>query len=158
MEKQDLLKLFDKAYFFLKFRPRTEKELRKYLYRKILKTHWSQDDVDYVIQDLKEQQLINDKEFVRWFVEQRTILNPKSERLLKLELLRYGVEKPDIEQYFEQHTGNEEEAVERMLRRRWPRYRLLERHKRFEKAAAFLLRRGFSYETIKKAIEKVDNY
>ena len=41
---EDLIPLLDKAYFFLKFRPRSEKEVRDYLYKKIANKNWSRED------------------------------------------------------------------------------------------------------------------
>ncbi len=156
-EQEDLLKLFKKAFFFLKFRPRTKEELQRYLYKKIRKTHWSQSDADYVIKDLEEQGLINDKEFIRWFVEQRNILKPKSTRFITQELLRLGVDKQDIEDYFEKHKQDEDQLIFDILKKRWQRYRSLGKHERFEKAASFLARRGFNFDLVKTTIEKLEN-
>ncbi len=147
--------LLDYSYFFLKFRPRSKKELGTYLYKKIQRRHWSQDDVKKAIQHLEEIDLINDKNFVKWFVEQRILLKPKSGFALKQELLRHGINKETIDEYFSSHSLNEEEMAEKILRERWSRYKDLDKRKRFEKAAGFLLRRGFSFDTITKAIKNL---
>jgi regulatory protein len=151
----DLQSLLDYAYFFLKFRPRSKKELEIYLYKKIQKRHWSQDDVKKVIQHLEELDLVSDKNFVKWFVEQRMLLKPKSEFALKQELLKHGISKEIIDEYFSSHSINEEELAEKTLRERWYRYKYLDKRKRFEKAASFLQRRGFSFDTITNVIKKL---
>ena len=154
---EDLIPLLNKAYFFLKFRPRSVKEVRDYLYKKVVKTHWSRDDAEVIIEDLKEQGLINDNEFVAWFVRQRTALKPKSKRLITRELLQKGVKEELIEEYFGSHTVDEERLAREILEKRWPRFKGLTRQKRFEKAVRYLMSRGFSYDLVKKTISKLQN-
>lgn len=154
---EDLHLLLNHAYFYLKFRPRTIKEMRDYLYRKIKGKHWSQDDVEKVIKTLEEGGLLNDAEFIKWFVRERNILKPKSEFVLKRELSRFGAPKDLIDEYFSQHQLNEEELAEKSLRGKWARLATLDKKKRFEKAASFLARRGFSYDLIRKTISMMED-
>lgn len=147
--------LLNYAFFFLKFRPRTRKEIETYLYKKIQKRHWSRDDVKKAIQHLEKIELINDKNFIKWFVEQRTLLKPKGKFILQQELLKHGIEKELIDEYFSSYSVNEEELAEKILQERWHRYKNLDKRKRFEKAVSFLLRRGFTFETAKKTIDKL---
>ncbi len=156
MDTDDFQKLLNHAYFFLKFRPRTRKELENYLNKKIQKRHWSRDDVEKVIQRLEELDLINDKNFAKWFVEQRLLLRPKSEFALEQELFKHGIHKEIIDEYFSSYSLNEEELAEKVLRERWQRYKNLDKRKRFEKAANFLLRRGFNFELAKKIINRLE--
>lgn len=153
---EDLQALFNHAYFYLKFRPRTKKEVRDYLYKKIVKRHWSRDSVDKVIQQLEEQNFINDKEFVRWFIEQRNNSKPKSQFVLTQELLRYGVPKELIVFYFEENSQPEEKLALKALQSKWNRFQRLEKKERFEKSASFLSRRGFSFDLIRKTIESIE--
>ncbi|MBI3366254.1 RecX family transcriptional regulator [Candidatus Roizmanbacteria bacterium] len=156
-KNEDFNKLLNHAYFFLKFRPRTRKETENYLYKKIQKHYWSRDDVTKVIKHLEELDLIDDRNFVKWFVEQRTLLKPKSAFVLKQELLKHGVDKEMIEVYFSEHSLNEEALAEKTLKEKWYRYNKLDRRKRFEKARSFLLRRGFGYDICKKIINMLEN-
>ncbi len=156
MDTDDFQKLLNHAYFFLKFRPRTRKELENYLNKKIQKRHWSQDDVKKIIQHLEELDLVNDKNFVKWFVEQRLLLKPKSEFALKQELLKHGTSKEIIDEYFSSYSLNEEELAEKVLRERWRLYKNLDKRKRFEKAAGFLLRRGFNFDISRQTIRKLE--
>ncbi|MBI5127268.1 RecX family transcriptional regulator [Candidatus Roizmanbacteria bacterium] len=152
----DLLALLNKAYFFLKFRPRSEKEIRNYLYKKVAKTHWSRDDAEKVIEELKEENLIDDKKFIDLFVRDRTALKPKGKKLLIRELKLKGIADELIEKYFSENEVDEEKLALQILSKRWPRYKSLTSQKRFEKAARFLLSRGFSYELVKRSFEKLN--
>ncbi|GAB4218650.1 MAG: hypothetical protein Fur009_0480 [Candidatus Microgenomates bacterium] len=150
---EDISFLLNKAYFYLKFRPRTEKEIRDYLYKKIINTHFSRADVEVVIEKLKDQDLINDEKFMDMYIKDRLNLKPKGKKILIKELENKGVPKELINKYFENNNINEEELAKKILAKRVGRYFSLDRKKAKEKAYRFLLSRGFSYETAKKTIE-----
>ncbi len=152
---ESLQSLLNTAYFFLKFRPRTKKEVHDYLLKKIEKRHWSTDDVEKVIKQLEEQNLINDKEFISWFVEQRTRSKPKGRFVLKAELLRLGIAKDLIDQHLDEHPLAEEDLALQALKSKWQRFKNLTPKERFEKSAAFLARRGFPFDIIRKTVEKL---
>jgi regulatory protein len=155
---EDLIPLLNKTYFFLKFRPRSEKEVREYLFKKVSTTHWSRDAAEVIIQKLKSQELIDDVKFVDWFIRQRTILKPKSQRLLTRELKQKGINDELIEKYFSKNILNEEALAFEILSKRWPRFKGLTSQKRFEKAARFLMSRGFSFDLSKETIEKLTGH
>ena len=154
--KNDLQFLFNKALFFLKFRPRTEKEVYDYLLKKIKSTHYSTNDVEKVIEKLKEMDLLDDKKFIEEYVSFYSKNNPKSKKVLTLELLRKGVDKDLIDEYFLKNQLDEEELAFLLLKKRFPRWALIDKRKRLKKAFDFLGRRGFSFETVKKVIEKLE--
>lgn len=155
MTKQDLQTILNSAYFYLKFRFRTEKEMRKFLEKKAEKRKWAKDLIEKAIEELKQQELIDDKKFIQMFVNDRLALKPKGEYVLKQELLKHGVEKELIDEYFANITINEDEIAYKILLSRWSRFKSLPREKRYQKAYSFLTLRGFSFETIRKTIDKM---
>jgi regulatory protein len=155
--KEQIQRALNRAYFFLKFRPRTEKEVRTYLEKKSEKYHWMNGVVDGAITSLKENNFINDDDFIRWFVEQRNASKPKGKFVLQQELLRLGVSKDEIQTFFNENPPEESSLALKALERRWSRYQYLSKKERFEKAATFLSRRGFSFDEIKKSIKKLEN-
>lgn len=153
----DLIPLLNKAYFFLKFRPRSEQEVREYLYKKVKTTHWSHEAADKIIEKLKEQELIDDEKFIDWFVRARSTLKPKGEKMLRKELLQKGISKELIDNFFSTNIVDEEKLALEILEKRWSRYNNIPSQKRFEKAVRFLMSRGFSYDICKKTIDKLIN-
>ncbi len=153
----DLTPLLNIAFFYLKFRPRTIKETREYLYKKVKTTHWSHEAVDKVIDHLIELKFLDDKEFVDYLVTSRTRIKIKGIYAIKQELKKFGVNKELIDEYFSNTKINEEELAEKILAGRWPRLKTLPKQKRFEKAMSFLQRRGFNFEVGRKTIEKLEN-
>jgi len=154
---EDLLALLNKAYFFLKFRPRSVKEVRDYLYKKIKSKHWSQDDAEKVIKELKEEDLIDDEKFIDLFVRDRTALKPKGKKLLIRELKQKGISDELIKKYFSENEIDEEKLAFQILSKRWPRFHNLDPKKRFEKAVRFLMSRGFNFDIIRETFEKLNN-
>ncbi len=155
--EDDLIPLLNLAFFYLKFRPRTIKETRDYLYKKVRTTHWSHEAVDKIIRHLIELKFLDDKEFINYLVTSRTRAKIKGVFAIKQELVKYGVEKELIDEYFAKTEINEEELAEKTLTSRWPRLKTLPKQKRFEKAINFLARRGFNYEISRKTVEDLIN-
>jgi len=153
---KDLIPLLERAYFFLKFRPRSEKEIRDYLYKKISTTHWSRSGAESVIDKLKSQGLINDEKFIDWHVRQRVTLKPKSRRLLTFELIQKGVDEVLIEKYFAASSIDEEALAFQILKKRWSRFKHISSQKRWERSSRFLISRGFSYGIIRKTIARME--
>ncbi|MGB9883099.1 MAG: regulatory protein RecX [Microgenomates group bacterium] len=152
---KDISFLLNKAYFYLKFRPRTEKELRQYLEKKIIKTNFSQEDIEAVIEKLKEQDLINDKKFIDLYVKDRVALKPKGIRVLKQELMVKGISPQLIDEYFSQNQINEKELIKKILEKKLDRLKNVDYQKKYEKLLSFLIRRGFDFQVAKKAIEEL---
>jgi regulatory protein len=153
----DLIPLLNMAFFYLKFRPRTIKETRDYLYKKVKTTHWSHEAADKVINHLIKLKFLDDKEFINYLVTSRTRTKIKGVFAIKQELNRFGVDKELINDYFAKTEINEEALAEKILTSRWPQLKTLPKQKRFEKAVSFLLRRGFNFEISKKTFENIIN-
>ncbi len=153
-------KYYNKALRYLSYRPRSEKEIREKLTRTRSREKVERVDkvIDQIINKLKEQNLINDEEFARWWVEQRTTFRPKGIRLIKLELKQKGIS-PDIIEVTinsSQLTINKEtERAKKLIQKKIERYRSLPKRERNQKLGLFLQRRGFDFETIKKSIDEL---
>jgi len=155
-EKKDSAWLLNKAYFFLKFRLRTEKELKDYLLKKGQANNFSVEDVQKVINKLKKQGLINDQKFIESFVSQRLSFKPKSQSFLEKELLRLGIEEKIIKDYFLKNPINDKETAFKALTNVWHRFKKKPKKERFKKAISFLLRQGYSYDLAKSVFEKLN--
>ncbi|MEK9169451.1 MAG: regulatory protein RecX [Patescibacteria group bacterium] len=153
----DLIPLLNIAFFYLKFRPRTIKETREHLYKKVRTTHWSHEAVDKVINHLIELKFLDDKAFIDFLVRSRTATKVKGVYAIKQELYRFGVEKQLVDEYFSNTEINEEELAEKALTRRWEIIKKLPKQKRFEKALSFLQRRGFNFDVCRKIIDKFNS-
>jgi len=130
--------------------------MRDYLEKKAKKFSHQQDSVEKSLKKLMAQKLIDDFQFVVWFVEIRGSSKKKASAYLKNELRVRGVSSEVVGEYFEQNIIDEDESALRALRSQWRRFEKEDKRKRFMKAAAFLQRKGFSYNIIKRAIAKIE--
>ena len=150
----DFEKYLNKAFYFLKVRPRSEKELRDKL--KLKKA--PQDIIERIVSSFKEQKFLNDEEFAKWWIEQRLRFRPKAFRIIELELKAKGISKEILE---ELRTKNQElrpetdlESAKKIVEKKLPRYKGLDRQEIYKKLGAHLARQGFSWDTIKKVIDE----
>lgn len=141
------------AYFFLKFRARTEREIERYLEKKSLRFHFNANIIQETLKQLKEQGYINDKKFVVMYVKDRTLLKPRSTFLLRRELSHLGISKDLIEEYFSQHEMDESTLALKTLEGRRTSLLRQDEKSRFKKAISYLLRKGFTYDIAKKAYQ-----
>lgn len=127
---------------------RTEYQLRN----KLLMGGYSEDIVDEAIEYVKSFGYINDREYARRFVENKKCT--KSRKELYALLSGKGLNAALIEEVLEEYCGEEDvkEAIAALLRRKkFDPESATEKEK--QKAGAFLARKGFRYEDIRRAIQ-----
>lgn len=157
MERQELLqRALGLSYFYLKFRPRTRHEMLEYLNKRKTKYGFTDDIIEEVLQTLEEQKFVDDMSFVDWYVASRSKGKPKSRFALERELVMHGVEKQTLDDFFSTTELDEDTLAYNAVSSRWRMWSGLEKKLRFQKAANFLMRRGFSYDIIKKTIAKYE--
>lgn len=150
----DFEKFYKAAIRFLSFRPRSEKELSDYLKKKKCDPLISK----RIIESLKRDKFLNDEEFVRWWVEQRTILKPKASRVIKYELKQKGISKELIDSFYENDKSSTSDFSKalNLAEKKMPRYsRIEDERKVYEKLSRFLASKGFDWDTIKEVIDQV---
>lgn len=154
-------KLIDRAVNFLSFRPRTEKEIKDYLTKKLsqlenIKFKEAQNSpvTDAIILKLKKLKLIDDVEFAKIYIEEKVKFKKKGIRLIKYELLRKGISKDILQEVLkveEDETQTAYSAIEKKL----DSWKKLDNLKLKRKVFEHLARRGFEYETIEKVFAKI---
>jgi regulatory protein len=147
--KDDGEKAWQKALHFLSFRPRSAREIRQHL----LKREIPAELVEETLVRLEKSGLVNDQDFARLWVENRSEFHPRSRRMLTMELRRKGVNDEAIQPALENLDEGSLalEAARRHARRLegkpWQEF--------LQKLAGFLQRRGFSYDVVSPVVSKV---
>lgn len=148
-KENEFQKALDKTFNFLSFRPRSKKEITDYLARKKVVDQLKKK----IFEKLEDLQMINDLDFAKWWVDQRQTFRPTGKRLLVLELRKKGIAKEIIDRVLEfLAEESEEEQAMRVLSKKERQLKGLPRQEVWKKASGFLLRRGFGYQAVKKAI------
>ncbi len=152
---EDFEKYYIMAANFLSYRSRSEKEIRDKLKSKNAK----EDIIEKVVATLKEQKFVNDEQFAREWIRSRTTYRMKSKRIIKIELLKKGIDKDIIDKVMaegDEETGpvNDLEQARKLVESRIVRYKGMTKYEIYQKLGGFLSRRGFDWETIKAAIDQ----
>ena len=137
------------AHHYLSYRPRSESEVRGRLQRR----GFDGDCIEAVIAKLKEENLVDDVAFAQFWKENRESFSPRSRRLTKLELRRMGVVSEIIDQVVDDvDDGDSAYRAALGKTRHWPLSDYLSFRRRL---GEYLRRRGFDYEVINHAVERV---
>lgn len=147
----------DRASSFLAVRPRSEKEVIDYLIKKIVKSEGvkyaeaSQSPlVGRILKSLKKYDYINDSDFANWFLKSRLANNPKSIKLIKMELKQKGI-KAEILKSLNFKSSQDNKSAIKVVEKKVPRWQKLPALEYKKKFYAYLLARGFDYDTVKEA-------
>lgn len=153
-------KLYARALEYTMMRPHSAKEVRDYLWRKTRTTRVrvrdtnelrekpgvSQLIADRVYDRLVEKGHLNDDNFARYWVENRQATKGISARKLVAELRAKGVDQTVIDQAMQNSPREEKSEIQKILAKK--------RHKYDDeqKLIAYLMRQGFSYDTVRDAL------
>jgi len=143
---------YEAAVQFLGNRPRSVAEIRRHLRGK----RYEDEDIDGAIDKLRAQRYVDDLDFAKYWVEQRSRFRPKGDRALVSELTSKGVSRETINTALgEMPAESEADRARRAIARSLSRWQALDAPERKRKIHAFLATRGFSYDVIDEVIRDV---
>ena len=142
-------KAYQQALEFLSYRPRSEAEVQKNLRDHVI----PEAVIAETIERLQRNGLVDDSAFAQAWVENRNTFRPRSRRALAAELRQKGLSSEIIAESL-QAVDEEALAYQMALKQvrklqdlKWPEFR--------RKLTGQLARRGFAYDTIASAVERV---
>lgn len=89
--------VYYKALKYLKFKLRTEKEIKE----KLLKSNYKLEDIEFSINKLKEQGYLNKDLYIKSFIADQVNLSNKGPRKILYELKKLGFKDEDIHMYLD---------------------------------------------------------
>jgi len=141
---------YQRVLKFISHRMRTEGEIR----RNLIKHKIQSEVINDVLQRLRRNGLVNDKQFAKIWVENRNEFRPRAHRMLTYELRQKGITDEIISQILDSIISDEVlalKAAQNQVRKynglEWPNFR--------RKLSGYLARRGFSYNIISLVVEQV---
>jgi regulatory protein len=141
----------DTAVRFLAQRPRSEYEVRQRLRRAGV------DDAtaEGVLDQLRRHQLVDDRAFAEYWVEQRQTHGPRGARLIRAELSRLGVDRSRAETATAPLGESAEDDAYRAAARHAARLRHLDQATFGHRLGQWLARRGFDWDTITPVVQRL---
>ena len=136
-----------RAMHLLNAMPRTEQQLRE----KLTQNEYPEDVIEAAVSYVKSFGYINDEAYIRNFIISRK--NSKSKREIVMLLGQKGLRGEIVDNIVEEMYAEESELStikEIMRKKRWNPSEMEEKEK--QKMLAYLMRKGFSYEEIRRAL------
>jgi len=126
----------------LKYRPRTEQEV----WERMEEKDYSPDVIEETVNWGIKSDLIDDRLFAEYFVEDRLENKPKGRSGLYKELLEHGVESDLANDVLDEKVSveDEQERCRKLAEKRLSSYRGDDVEAKYRKTLGFLQRRGFS--------------
>ncbi|MFP4572564.1 MAG: RecX family transcriptional regulator [Desulfobacterales bacterium] len=139
---------FSRALHYLKYRPRSKKEIREYLEKK----RFSEAGIANVLKRLENYRYVDDEQFARLWIENRSRHRPRGEFALRYELIQKGIEETIIDRML---SGfHEKEPAWRAVLPRLKQWEGLDPVNLKKKIYDHLRRRGFSFQTCQDVFEE----
>lgn len=135
------------AMLMLQRMDRTEEQLKRKLQEKGYSKEAQECAIDYV----KSYHYIDDVRYASRYIEQNQ--NRKGKRLIKAELEQKGVDRSIIEYCMEDADDCEWDAVTELIKKK-TKGQVPQNEKEWQRLYAYCCRRGFSFHTVKSAIQR----
>jgi regulatory protein len=147
--EEELQRAVDRAFNYLSFRPRSREEVRRYLRRK----QTPPELIESVLARLDRLNLVNDRDFASFWIENREQFNPRGAQVLKNELRMKGVAR-DVADELVEEEKDEERAMHAGRKKALSLIHIpgIDYATFRNRLGSFLQRRGFSYEVSKRTI------
>jgi len=139
----------DAATRYLAYRPRSLAEMKTRLTRR----GFDEETQQAVLAKLKEQGLIDDAAFARYWAENRASFSPRSQRLTRLELQQKGVAREVVDSVV--GTIDDAETAYQAASARLNSLRRLDEIVFRRRLGDYLKRRGFGYEVIGSTVNRM---
>ncbi|HRV76388.1 MAG TPA: regulatory protein RecX, partial [Candidatus Saccharimonadales bacterium] len=127
-------------------RPRSEYEIRTKLRLK----KFEQEEIDQLVDKLKKEGYLNDKEFANWWVNSRKLTRNISSLKLKSELAQKGIKGEVVEDALANNFSKEDElnSLKDLVKNKKNKY------ESEQKLMSYLVSKGFNYSQIKEVLNK----
>jgi regulatory protein len=158
-EESQFGKLYGRALEYALMRPRSQREVKDYLYRKTRDTRTKLGAVkkgasaqltERVFERLVQKGYIDDEKFAAFWIENRNQRKGTSMRKLSSELSAKGVDRTIIERLLSETDRKDTNELQKIIAKKRSRY------DDEQKFMAYLARQGFSYDDIKEALREQD--
>jgi regulatory protein len=139
---------YQSALHFLGSRPRSTVEVQRNLQEK----GFDEEAIAAAIARLVEHHYLDDEEFARYWLENRSRFRPRSAKAIRYELRQKGVDREAIDAALE--GMDEDDAAWDAAASKLDRWRNLPEDEFERKLSGFLARRGFSFATVRRTVQR----
>ena len=142
-------KLRGRALEWLLNRPHSEREFRDYLYRKKVVP----EQIENLVSEFTEKGYLDNTKFAGWFIELQA-RRAKSDRAIRAELFKKGIDRELVDQTLEDGAGDEAERLRSLITKK---SKIVRYANDPQKLAKYLTSQGFSWQLVKQEL-KLDRF
>lgn len=156
-EESQFGKLYTRTLEYALIRPRSQREVKDYLYKKTRDTRTKTGGIkkgvsaqltERVFERLQQKGYIDDEKFARFWIENRNVRKGTSLRKLAAELAAKGIDRQITDQLLGETDRDDISELQKIIEKKRGRY------DDEQKFMAYLARQGFSYDDIKDALNE----
>ncbi len=154
IEQNKLFHIKQRAFRLLGRRQHSSSELRRKLWNK----DYEQKLIDEVIEDLQKNGYLDDKEFIRAFVAEKSKAKNWSSKKIKAELFKRGIASKLIDEILDAQTkSSDNDSAMKLAKKKYEVLlkRNLEPKELRNKLSTYLFSKGFDYDLIKEVCNKL---
>lgn len=140
-------KNYIRAIDLISRRLRSEREIIDYGRRK----GWTADNIERVVNRLTKRGYLDDERFANMFANNRKMSGKYSVKRIKYDLAKKGISKSIIDK-LDLNDNDDKLAIESLIKKHGHKYKDL------QKLIAFLARKGFRYDDIKRAVADFSDF
>lgn len=140
-------KLYQRTLEWVFTRPRSEKEVSDYLYKKVYEKKLDKGYINSIVEKLKSKKYLDDEAFARWYVENRFVKKGVSAKRLRMELTKKGVAREIIDRVVDGSERNDEDEIRKIIVRKRARCD-------DEKLTQYLCQQGFDFELVRRLLNE----
>ncbi len=127
------------------------KKTGRQVFEKILYLGFPEGIAEQLVQELTEKAYIDDREYCRSYVKQASGAKNYSLSRIKLELRYRGVDDTVIEEVLQEFSVDDVSSARKLLNKKLRRAG----ERDYNKLYSFLMRKGFSGETVRKVLQEI---
>jgi len=144
-------KVINSALGYLSYRQRSQQEV----FQKLRSKDYSHEDIEFAINYCIERNYINDIEFARSFIHDKSKLNKYGSVRIKYDLIKKGVDKSIIDQVLQADFEEEYSTALEVAEKKLASYRSDDKNSQYRKLGGFLQRRGYPYDVVSKVLREL---
>ncbi len=141
-------KLYVRAVNKVFTRPHSKRQISDYLRQRLFKLEIKDSQmIDQIIRRMEQNNYLDDLKFAEYWVTNRNLKKGISQKKLRQELIKAGIDNEIISQVLGQNLRDENQELRKVIVKKAHRY------SDQQKLIRYLLSRGFNYEAIKKQLD-----
>ena len=152
LEKDTREKAYQKALHFINYRPRSVYEVKE----KLEELGFSESVIDDITNELLMKKYLDDCEYAENWIASHVRSKPRSQKMLRYELLKKNIQESIIEDSLKLAPNNNELALQ-LGKKYLRRFAHIDEKEFIKKMTGVLARRAFSFSVIKTALIELKN-